>query len=791
MSVETTDFTEISSIVNKIASKVILVEGDDIQGLGEILQLIGQVNHPDLKDYSDHIRGILEHLILDEYEDLKVGIEHLNDAVEQLQIAFTNLEQVSSKELSEKQAVVDTMQEPEAPSTENGNGVRIEMEEAVEAEQVKQNNSKDKKTAKSHDNKTEAPLGKELEAKEAIVENPKPQAPEKPKPAPKKEPETFEDLEEEEEEHTYFAQRDNHALILQTIKEDPELVQGFLDESTEQLTMIENGLISWEESPTDLSIIDNIFRPFHTIKGVSGFLNLTDINSFAHIYEDLLDDARKGVIVHNEQISDVVFAGIDALKSMIEAIGASSQQKKYVDHGVDLERYAQLIADARAGKKSKAAKPSQQKGEVTPVSASSTADASTKTKATTPSSTGSQSRSLSKTDSSVKVSTGKMDNLIDLVGELVVTQNMVVQNEVIRNSSEKRLQRDIGQLKRITSSLQDLSMSLRMVPIKDTFQRMHRIVRDIARKSGKKIVLETYGEDTEIDRNMVEELYEPLVHMIRNNCDHGVESPADRRKLGKSETGTLRLNAFYKGGMVVIEASDDGKGIDSDQIMRSAIKKGLAKPGEKLSEPEILNFIFSSGFSTSAQITDISGRGVGMDVVRKAITKLRGSIEVRTKVNKGTTFALRLPLTLAIIDGVIVRIGKERYIIPTLSIKESMTAESGTFNKIVGKGETIFIRGRIIPLLRMNRVFGIEGGTDDPKEGLLIIVESDGQEAALLVDEMLDKQEIVIKTLGDGLNKIEGLAGGAIMSDGNVGLIVDIPTLLPKSKKMRLNTIND
>ena len=779
MGVDTTDFTEISSIVNKIASKVILIEGDDIQGLGEILQLIGQLGHPDLKDYADHIRGILEHLILDEYEDLKVGIEHLNDGVEQLQIAFTNLEQVSSTELKEKQAVVDVLQEPETAVAENGKAVRIQMEESEDNSSA--NSSADAAKAKPNEEPSEV----KAVSPEKPTPTPAP-VPAKPTPAPKVN--KVDVPAEEEEHHTYFAQRDNHSLILQTINEDPELVQGFLDESIEQLTMIENGLISWEESPNDLSIIDNIFRPFHTIKGVSGFLNLTDINSFAHIYEDLLDDARKGVIVHNEQISDVVFSGIDALKSMIEAIGVSLQQKNYVQHGVDLERYAQLIADARSGRKSKSAsgeKASQEK------SIAQTTQTSSSSKSTIAATTGSQSRSLSKTDSSVKVSTGKMDNLIDLVGELVVTQNMVVQNEVIRNSSEKRLQRDIGQLKRITSSLQDLSMSLRMVPIKDTFQRMHRIVRDIARKSGKKIVLETYGEDTEIDRNMVEELYEPLVHMIRNNCDHGVESPAARRKLGKPETGTLRLNAFYKGGMVVIEASDDGKGIDSDEIFKSAIKKGLAKPGEKLSEPEILNFIFSSGFSTRAEITDISGRGVGMDVVRKAITKLRGSIEVRTKVNKGTTFALRLPLTLAIIDGVIVRIGKERYIIPTLSIKESMTAESGTFNKIVGKGETIFIRGRIIPLLRMNHIFGIEGGTDDPNEGLLMIVESDGQEAALLIDEMLDKQEIVIKTLGDGLNKIEGLAGGAIMSDGNVGLIVDIPTLLPKSKKMRLNTIND
>lgn len=755
--------TELSELINSIAGKAVMAEADDIQALGDILQLVNEITDSRLQDYSRHIKSILERLILDEYEAPQKGVEDLHHAIEQLQMSFQDVE---DKEIEQAESTLEAQRQV--------NAVNGETKASGASDETEQISSSEPKPAEIIMDEEE----EDSDSNEATAQSDISEADSK----------SIDESNEDEDEdyfdaHAYFERRDDPKLIEETIKEDPELVQGFIDESLEQLTMIENGLISWEEAPTDLSIIDGIFRPFHTIKGVSGFLNLIDINAFAHLYEDLLDDARKGVIKHNQQISDTVFEGIDALKQMIDAINASKAEGKYISHGVDLEFFANRIQDARKGKHTSTDQES---------SADSTdQEGSSKSDKRGGLSGKKMKRSLVRTESSVKVSTLKMDALIDLVGELVVTQNMVVQNEEIQNSTDKRLQTDIGQLKRITGNLQDLSMSLRMVPIKETFQRMHRIVRDISRKSGKKIVLETRGEDTEIDRNMVEELYEPLVHMIRNNCDHGIELPEKRRKNGKAETGTVSLNAYYKGGMVVIELGDDGKGIDKDIIFNVAVKRDLAVETDKskLSESEILNFIFSSGFSTSEKITDISGRGVGMDVVRKAITKLRGNIEVKTKVGKGTTFSLRLPLTLAIIDGVIVKVGSERYIIPTLSIKESLTAESGTFNKIVGKGETIFIRGRVIPLLRLNRVFGIQNSIEDPHEGLLIIVEADGQEAALLVDDMLDKQEIVIKSLGEGLNKIEGLAGGAILSDGNVGLIVDIPTLLPKSKKMRINAI--
>jgi two-component system chemotaxis sensor kinase CheA len=254
--------------------------------------------------------------------------------------------------------------------------------------------------------------------------------------------------------------------------------------------------------------------------------------------------------------------------------------------------------------------------------------------------------------------------------------------------------------------------------------------------------------------------------------------PDERKAMGKNPTGTVFLNAYYRGGLVIIEISDDGKGIDAKKIKKIAADRGICNINDDLSEKEIVMFIFHAGFSTAKQITDVSGRGVGMDVVRKAIEKLRGNIDVQTEVGNGTTMSIRLPLTLAIIDGVIVRVGEERFIIPTTSIKESLICPKEAYSEIAGRGETVLIRNKVIPILRIDRKFDIVGGVKHPSEGTLMIVESDGKEAAVPVNEMLDKQEIVIKSLGEGLNKIKGISGGAIMSDGRVGLIVDVPTLI-------------
>jgi two-component system chemotaxis sensor kinase CheA len=745
-------------LINKIASMVVMLEPDDIQSLGEILKYVNEIDDEAVSDYADQVANITERLILDEYESVDVGVEQLNSAVEQLQIALQETEQVSDAQMQAKSDQTDSTDESmnESPS-KNGPIVMEEADDEVASEAE----------AEAVEVETEAETEPEEEETESKAQD-----------TPTAES-IAEDFEEEDTVHDYFEDTDDPELITQTLNEDPELVQGFIEESEENLQMIENGLIELEAAPDDLSLVDTIFRPFHTLKGVAGFLNLSDVNALAHSYENLLDDARKGELTFNEQVAEAVFEGIDALRVMVGALAESKKKGEYVPHGLDLHYFADMIAAIRNDEEFTPAEPRKSPAAKSSDKKDKKGGKKEKKRSFDPSDA---SKALGNIESSVRVSTGKMDTLLDLVGELVVTQNMVMQNEEIQRSGNKRLQQDIGQLKRITTNLQDLSMSLRMVPIKDTFQKMHRIVRDLSRKSGKKIVLEINGEDTEIDRNMVDELYEPLVHMIRNNCDHGLETPEERRKAGKPETGKIQLNAYYKGGLVVIEVSDDGRGIDAEKIRQRAVDRGIISDDEHLSESQILNLIFTSGFSTRDDITDVSGRGVGMDVVKKVIDRLRGSIEIKTKKGKGTTFSLRLPLTLAIIDGVVVRIGDERYIIPTTAIKESLVAPEGSYNRIVGKGETVFIRDRVVPLLRVDQTFNIDNAVQDVTDGILIVVENDNREAALLVDEMLDKQEIVIKSLGEGLNKIQGLAGGAIMPDGTVGLIIDVPTLLPKSK---------
>ncbi|MGA1225095.1 MAG: chemotaxis protein CheA, partial [Phycisphaerales bacterium] len=383
----------------------------------------------------------------------------------------------------------------------------------------------------------------------------------------------------------------------------------------------------------------------------------------------------------------------------------------------------------------------------------------------------------SKADQSVKVSTQRMDSLVNLVGELVIAQLMVVQDPIVSKIHDQRLSRNLAQLGKIVRDLQETSMSLRMVTLKATFQKMARLVRDVAAKAGKRIQLEVEGEDVELDRNVVEEIGDPLVHMIRNACDHGVETSEDRRKVGKSEIGTLRLRAFHSGGSIVIEVEDDGRGLSRERILRKCQEKGLLDPTRNLNDipdSEVFNYIFLPGFSTAEKVTDISGRGVGMDVVRRNIEALRGSVEIRSTPGKGSTFSMRLPLTMAIIDGMVVRVGAQRYIVPTLNIERSFRPTPSQLTMVLGKGEVVRVRDELLPIYRMRRVFNLAEGCDQLAEGLLLVLENGKRRACVFVDEILGQQQVVIKSLGDSQPTIRGVSGGAILGDGRVALIVDV-----------------
>jgi len=388
-----------------------------------------------------------------------------------------------------------------------------------------------------------------------------------------------------------------------------------------------------------------------------------------------------------------------------------------------------------------------------------------------------KSASEAQVTETLRVDLAKVDNLVDLMGELVIVQSQVRQNRKIEDLADQKLERDLGHMGRITSELQKISMSLRMVPIGTTFRKMVRLVRDLSHKMGKEVKLHLEGEDTEIDRSMVDSIYDPLVHLVRNAVDHGLETPEERRSREKSPTGNLWLRAYHRGGDIIIEIEDDGQGLDREAILAKARERGLVPPEETPSPERIDHLIFEPGFSTAQTVTNVSGRGVGMDVVKETVNRLRGKIDISSRPDKGCRLYLRLPLTLAIIDGMVVRVGKERYILPTVGVQETLRPEREDCFTVQGQGELIRVRSQLMPLVRLHRILGASEGAVHPSEALVMVVEHEAEKRALLVDDILGKQEIVIKSLGYLFQEREGLAGGTILGDGRVGLILDLAGL--------------
>ncbi len=382
--------------------------------------------------------------------------------------------------------------------------------------------------------------------------------------------------------------------------------------------------------------------------------------------------------------------------------------------------------------------------------------------------------------SSIRVDTDKIDTLINMVGEVVITQSMLgLVGENFTMDKVGQLKRGLAQLERHTRDLQQSVMNIRMLPISFVFSRFPRLVHDISSKLDKKIVLKLVGENTEVDKAVVELINDPLVHLIRNSLDHGIEMPADRVASGKPETGTIELKAYHRGGHIVIEIIDDGRGLDKDKLLAKAIEKGLVEESNLLSEKQIFELIFMPGFSTAEQLTDISGRGVGMDVVRRNIQSLGGNIEIISELGKGTTIAIHLPLTLAILDGQSVAVGDETYIVPLVSIIESINITERMLNKVAGKGETFRLRNQYLPVIRMREIFNVTSGDlTKSKEGVLVVVEGQGELCCLLVDELLGQQQVVIKSLEANYRRVEGVSGATILGDGSVALILDVPGLV-------------
>ena len=390
------------------------------------------------------------------------------------------------------------------------------------------------------------------------------------------------------------------------------------------------------------------------------------------------------------------------------------------------------------------------------------------------------SKNAPKASSSIRVDTDKIDTLINMVGEVVITQSMLgLIGENFTMDKVGQLKRGLAQLERHTRDLQQSVMNIRMLPISFVFSRFPRLVHDISTQLHKKITLKLVGENTEVDKAVVELINDPLVHLIRNSLDHGIEMPADRVAAGKPEMGTIELKAYHRGGHIVIEIVDDGRGMDKAKLLAKAIEKGLVEESTIMTDKQILELIFMPGFSTAEKLTDISGRGVGMDVVRRNIQSLGGNIDIISELGKGSTIAIHLPLTLAILDGQSVAVGDETYIVPLVSIIESINITEKMLNKVAGKGETFKLRNEYLPIIRMREIFNVKSGNaTKSNEGVIVVVEGQGALCGFLVDELLGQQQVVIKSLEANYRRVEGVSGATILGDGSVALILDVPGLV-------------
>lgn len=586
---------------------------------------------------------------------------------------------------------------------------------------------------------------------------------------------------------------------------DPTLLSDFVSESREHLDLANHQLLALETDPQDKEALNSVFRAFHTMKGISGFLGLTDISKLAHDTENLLDKVRRSELELTARVMDLSFSALDMLGRLIENVRTSLEAGSLLEAEAGLEELLASVQAAASGAPEPAA-PRQMLGELLVAEGSISRQDLHQAIASQQSERKGQmlgtilveqnrvqpgkivevlqrqapeeGRAGVHIKETIRVDYERLENLINAIGEMVLAESMISQDETILAGHSETLGKKVYNLRQVTRKLQELGTSIRMVPIAGTFQKMARLVRDLSKKSGKHITFQSKGDETDLDRAFIDKLADPLVHMIRNAVDHGIETPQERAATGKSPIALIELRAFHEGGSIHIALRDDGRGLNRDAIVAKAVEKGLIGADEHLSESEIFNLIFLPGFSTAKQVTEVSGRGVGMDVVKRNIEDLRGYVQIRSELGKGTTFRIVLPLTLALIDGMVVKIGAERYIIPVLSVVESLRPPPGIVSTIIGKGEMVSLRNRQLPLFRLSNVFGLAGAEQDVTKALVVVVEHEGRQAGLLVDDLIGMQQTVIKNLGAALPQSVGFSGGAIMADGRIGLIVDVPGVL-------------
>lgn len=531
---------------------------------------------------------------------------------------------------------------------------------------------------------------------------------------------------------------------------DASLLEDFTAEAGEYLGTAEAALLRLEGAPEDIEAVNDVFRAFHTIKGTSSFLGLEPIASFAHEAEDLLERVRSAKLAFGGAVPELALRAVDLLKELVRSIPGAR------GGGVDLPAdYGPLTAAM--------AHPDA------PVAAAAGIEVAARRAVRPPGAA---------PEGAVKVRTDKLDRLVEMVGELVIAHSILLEDGVVRDATQHLLAQKVQHAEKIVRELQELSLGLRMVPLRGALVKLARLVRDLATRSGKQVNFETVGDETELDRTLVELLADPLMHMVRNAVDHGLESPEERLRAGKPAAGVVRIEASQVGDRVVVRLRDDGRGLQRERIIEKAILRGLIATGVGMSDSEVFDLIFSPGFSTAEVVSDVSGRGVGMDVVRRNLMSMRGRTLIESTAGEGTIFTIELPLTLAITDGMLVRVGAQRFIVPTARIRRCFRPAPAALCTVHGRGEMVQHGGEVLPLLRLHRTLAIESAQESVVDGILVVVGDGNDRVALLVDELLGQQQVVAKPLGESIGRVPGLTGGAILGDGRVGLILDVDELV-------------
>jgi two-component system chemotaxis sensor kinase CheA len=557
---------------------------------------------------------------------------------------------------------------------------------------------------------------------------------------------------------------------------DKEIFGEFAAEAEEHLNNIE-GIILESEGDYTKDNIDTIFRGVHSLKGGSAYFTLQETTQTSHLLENLLSETRDGKRVFDEPLKNLCLVYIDLQKTLLAKarkaasgdckIAKTPQSQAFLD---DLDAYVKG-ASSKAGAKP-ASKPT-----ASSVAAPAPAAKAAATSEAPPSANGKDNEQLA-VKNFIKIDTSRLDHLIDSIGEMVIYSSMLVRQCREQLSNNEDIMNTTHRVEKFARDLQDIGMSMRLMPIRGLFQKMSRLVWDTAKKIGKEVNFVMHGEETELDRNLIDKLADPLMHMVRNAIDHGLETPDERVAAGKSRGGKVTLSAIHSGGSIHIKIEDDGRGLNPDKLLKKAIEKGIVKEDEVLTKDEIYKLIFAPGFSTAAAVTDLSGRGVGMDVVRKNVDSLRGQIDIKSEVNHGSIFTIEIPLTLAIIDGIDIRVGADHFIIPSLSIIEFIQPEKAAINYTLDRGETFQFRGKSIPVFRLGDLYDIKYEYNDPAVATFVVVDNGGEYVAVMVDEILGEFQTVIKGLGGMFEEGKGVSGCAIMPDGDVALILDIRSLL-------------